>query len=250
MQKLIRLTLSYGLFILLLFSSCGLSQAEEISSLVNKLQNTFNNKQKDQFFNLFSKQIAKDLEKQYSHFIKIFPDAKWTIKLSSPNKGESQLIDILLIGDSNTRLHKYSLISNQKIAIKTQEEKIVAAEILSNYSILQSGSKKLDITTRIPDTVLTGSQYDIDIILNKPLEDRIIAGGLIAVEKKYFDFGKHQDIPLMPMASGGLFKSVRAPLEPGNQIWSALIAHPEGLISITKLVRVISSTDNLIPSKN
>ena len=45
-------------------------------------------------------------------------------------------------------------------------------------------------------------------------------------------------IDLYPLGSGGLFKSVQAPLTPGKQILVALITHPKGIISITKIVQV------------
>ena len=53
------------------------------------------------------------------------------------------------------------------------------------------------------------------------------------------------DIQLRPMGSGGIFKSVKAPLNPGQQRWAAIIAHPEGVISITKMVRIISNKADL-----
>ena len=182
MQKLIRLSLSSGLFIILIFCPSSFAKTEELNSLSNKLESTFNNKKKIEFSNLFSKQISKDLEKKYRYFIKNFSNSKWTIKPSNNPIDNRQSIDVLITGEINTGIHKYSLISNQKLAIKTEKEKIIDIEILSEYSILQSGSNKIEITIQIPDTVLTGSKYDIDIILDKPLENRIIAGDLIAVD--------------------------------------------------------------------
>ncbi len=244
MQKLISLTLYSGFCILLIFCPVSLSQTEEVNSITDKLQNTFNNKLIPEFPNLFSKQIAKDLKKQYIYFMNAFPNAKWIIKPDSKLKGNRQIINILIEGERQTSTHKYSLISNQKLAIETEKGKIINTQLLSNYSIVQSGSNPLEITIQIPDEVLTGSKYDIDIILNKPLEDKIIAGGLIAEDREYFDNKKTKDINLKPIASGGLFKSVRAPLNPGKQTWSALIAHPEGLVTVTKMVRVISNKDD------
>ncbi len=51
---------------------------------------------------------------------------------------------------------------------------------------------------------------------------------------------------LSPMGGGGLFKSVKAPLNEGVQTWAALLAHPDGLISVTKKVRVVSDESDLI----
>ena len=88
----------------------------------------------------------------------------------------------------------------------------------------------------IRDRVLTGSKYDIDIILNKPLEEVIIAGAIKAhQENSFFE----QEISLEPLASGGIFKMTRAPSQPGIQIWSGIIAHPQGIITFTKSIDIV-----------
>ena len=43
---------------------------------------------------------------------------------------------------------------------------------------------------------------------------------------------------IKPDQSGGLFKYIQAPLEPGYQTISAIITHPEGIYSITKKIKV------------
>ena len=43
---------------------------------------------------------------------------------------------------------------------------------------------------------------------------------------------------IKPNQSGGLFKYIQAPLEPGFQTISAIITHPEGIYSITKKIKV------------
>ena len=48
-----------------------------------------------------------------------------------------------------------------------------------------------------------------------------------------------QEILLEPLASGGIFKMTRAPSEPGIQIWSGIIAHPNGMITFTKSIEIV-----------
>ena len=43
------------------------------------------------------------------------------------------------------------------------------------------------------------------------------------------------------MGGGGLFKSVRAPQTPGSQTWALMMVHPDGVVTATKRVRVVSS---------
>ena len=96
--------------------------------------------------------------------------------------------------------------------------------------------KKIDIIFRIPDKVLTGTKYDIDIILNQPLDDDIIAGGIISHQNESY---LKQEINIEPLVSGGIFKTTRSPIKPSTQIWSGIIVHPKGIISFTKSVEIV-----------
>ncbi len=247
MQKLLKSTFSSGLFILLIFHPSSFSQTIDVRSISNRLENTLNNKNKPQFSNLFEAEIAKAIDKQYKEFINAFPNAKWKVKPSKQLKDKRQSIDVEVIGNEEKSGHKYSLFSKQRLAIITKKEKIIHRELLSDFTILKSGGRNITINIGIPDSVLTGSNYDIDIIVKEPLEDSVIAGGLIPLRNSSLSNITNQSIELKPMGSGGIFKSVRAPLEPGIQRWAALIAHSNGLISVTKMVRIVSESRDLIP---
>ncbi len=247
MQKLLKTTFSSGFFLLLAIASCYSSQAKEIRLLTQKLEQTLNGENKSRLYEIVSEEIAKDIQQKYNDFINSFPNAKWTIKPLKKLKDNRQSIELIVTGKKKEGNHKYSLFSKQKLAIDIENGIIIAKEILDEYSILNSNKDKLNITLSIPDTVLTGSNYDIDLILENPLQGRIIAGGLIALPKDSKSNNYSQQIQLTPIGSGGLFKSVRAPFQPGKQRWAALIAHPDGVLSITKSVRVVSSSRDLIP---
>jgi hypothetical protein len=47
------------------------------------------------------------------------------------------------------------------------------------------------------------------------------------------------------MGGGGLFKSVQAPFQPGVQTWAAMLVHPDGVVTVTKRVRVVSDRSEL-----
>ena len=245
-QKSLKFLLISGVFILSIILSSDFSQAREIEVLQQGLEKTFNSKNKNELFNLFSEEIAKDISQRFDAFIKVFPDASWNIKFLKDLKDERKLLEITVKGSKKRHSQNYKLISKQKIAITINNGKVIKKESFSDYSILKSGNKMLDVTVQIPDAVLTGSMYDIDIILEEPLEDSIIAGGLIAISGQKTK-SSEKELELMPMGSGGIFKSARAPLKPGEHRLAALIAHPQGLISITKKIRIVSSPSELKP---
>jgi hypothetical protein len=51
--------------------------------------------------------------------------------------------------------------------------------VISQESLLRSGKRPLQVSMGIPDVVLTGSRYDIDLIVDEPLGQAIVAGGVI-----------------------------------------------------------------------
>ena len=64
----------------------------------------------------------------------------------------------------------------------------------------------------------------------------IIAG---AIKPHQVNSFFEQEILLEPLASGGIFKRTRAPSKPGIEIWSGIIAHPEGIITFTKSIDIV-----------
>ena len=53
------------------------------------------------------------------------------------------------------------------------------------------------------------------------------------------------NLALEPLGGGGLFKMVQAPQRPGVQNWAAMLVHPNGLVTVTKRVRVVSDRSEL-----
>ena len=130
----------------------------------------------------------------------------------------------------------YILESNFDYSYSTINGKIDEGIIKNLFTLIRNDNKKIDINFKIPDKVLTGSKYDIDIILNKPLEEVIIAG---AIKPHQVNSVFEQEISLEPLASGGIFKMTRAPIKSGIQLWSGIIAHPLGMITFTKSINIV-----------
>ena len=89
--------------------------------------------------------------------------------------------------------------------------------------------------------MLTGSRYDIDLIVEEPLGEALVAAGLIDLSPQQVEDQFRPNLPLAPMAGGGLFKTVQAPQLPGTQAWALMLVHPDGVVTATKRVRVVNS---------
>ena len=145
-------------------------------------------------------------------------------------------MQIKVSGEKIVNGEKHKLESNFDYLFSIVNGKIDKGIIKNLFTTIRNDEKKIDISFSIPDKVLTGSKYDIDIILNKPLEEVIIAG---AIKPHQVNSFFEQEIILEPLASGGIFKMTRAPSKPGIQVWSGIIAHPEGIITITKSIDIV-----------
>ena len=118
-------------------------------------------------------------------------------------------------------------------------------EVLAEQSLLHSGAAAVPVTLAIPDAVLTGSRYDVDVIVDQPLGKAVVAGGLLSLTPEQVEQQIRPDLSLEPMGGGGLFKTVQAPQRPGLQNWAAMLVHPQGVITVTKRVRVVSDRNEL-----
>ncbi len=247
MQRLLRVALASAMMLFFQSSSPILSQGLEEQNLGSRIEKGLNQKSVASFEKLFSKESGfNELIIRHKKFRKDFPNAKWLVNIIRQLDDESYLVEVIINGEKGSGGNKYTLSAKQVIEIKTSQDVIIDHRMISSYSITQSSQKPLSITLNIPEEVLTGTKYDVDVILNKPLGNRIIAGGLIALTPEQIKNQESPEIDLEPLGGGGLFKSVQAPLRPGVQNWAALLAHPEGIISVSKMVRVVNREEDLV----
>jgi hypothetical protein len=103
------------------------------------------------------------------------------------------------------------------------------------------------VTLQIPDAVLTGQRYDVDVLLDEPLDGAIAAGGIVELTPEQARSLESPELQLGALGGGGLFRTVQAPLTPGSQTWGVLLVHPQGLVSVSKRVRVVADKAQLRP---
>ena len=139
----------------------------------------------------------------------------------------------------------FSLDARQQLTLITEGGLISGQELRQDQSVLASSREPLAVTLLIPDAVLTGSRYDVDVVLDEPLGDALLAGGLTGLTPLQVREQRSPDIQLEPLGGGGLFKSVQAPFQAGVQTWAAMLVHPDGVITVTKQVRVVNEQSEL-----
>ena len=223
------------LFIYLIFPYSAISENLKVDFIRN-LENSLNERDLRFIKKIFKKNDSQNIPKQFSKIINDFPDSKWKIKKLKSNIPNKNILRIKVSGEKIVNGEKQKLESNFDYLFSMVDGKIDDGIIKNLFTTIRTDEKKINISFRIPDRVLTGSKYDIDIILNDPLEEVIIAG---AIKPHQVNPLFEQEILLEPLASGGIFKMTRAPAEPEIQIWSGIIAHPEGVITFTKSIDIV-----------
>ena len=223
------------LFIYLIFPYSAITETLKIDFIRN-LESSLNKRDLEFIRKNFRINETQNIPKQFSTIINEFPDSKWEIKKLKSNIPNKNILRIKVSGEKIVNGEKHKLESNFDYIFSILNGKIDEGIIKNLFTTIRNDDKKIDITFKIPDRVLTGSKYEIDIILNKPLEEVIIAG---AIKPHQVNSLFEQEILLEPLASGGIFKITRAPSKPGIQIWSGIIAHPEGMITFTKSIDIV-----------
>ena len=204
---------------------------------LRNLENSLNKRDLEFIRKNFSNDENQNIPKQFSKIINDFPDSKWTIKRLKSNISNKEILRIKVLGKKIVNGEEIHILeSNFDYLFSIVNGKIDEGIIKNLFTTIRTDNNKIDIIFKIPDKVLTGSKYDIDIILNKPLEEVIIAG---AIKPHQVNSLFEQEILLEPLVSGGIFKMTRAPTKPGIQLWSGIIAHPLGMITFTKSINIV-----------
>lgn len=230
-----KLGLFIYIFIYLISPKLAITQNTNVDIRKN-LENALNTGNLKLIKNIFKENENLKIQEQFKEIIKDFPNSTWQIKRLSGENSKEKIFNIKVNGNKTVNGEKYFLESNFKYLFSIQNYKINNGNIKNLLTTIRNDQNKIDIIFRIPEKVLTGKKYDIDIILNEPLDGVIIAGGIISHQD---DSYLKQEINIELLASGGIFKTTRASSKPARQIWSGIISHPKGIISFTKSVEIV-----------
>jgi len=176
-----------------------------------------------------------------------FPDARWSVTPGPTLANGRATVQLHVTGSRKQDPFAFSLEADQQLALTWSGGRINGEEILREQSVVRTTSGDLEVTLQVPDAVLTGQRYDVDLIIDQPLQGSITAGGLIALTPEQVKTFETPILPMGPLYGGGLFKTVQAPTSPGAQTWALVLVHPKGIVSVSKRVRVVSDRAQLTP---
>jgi hypothetical protein len=174
-----------------------------------------------------------------------FPDLRWRVSSGAPRRGGQPTVSVKLSGTRREGSTTFRLDAEQLLLLQNEAGRFNRQTVLREQSMLRSGEQAPTVSLLIPDAVLTGQRYDIDVIFDEPLNGALTASGITALTPEQVASLESPTVELSGQEAGGLFKTVQAPLSPGFQTWAVLLVHPRGVISATKRVRVVADRAGL-----
>ncbi len=205
--------------------------------LSNQLEEVLNMRKDDLLKDLFLQKSFKQFNKSYKAFREKYKDAKWSIQPRRNNKNKL-LLDIKILSTREINDQIYNLHTKQTVKIEAYKNKIKEYKVVDEESILNSQKSPLIIKVISPEKVLTGEKYEMNLIIENPLDNSFTASGMIELTNEDNKKISNDIFGIKTNQSGGLFKYIQAPLQPGSQTISAIITHPEGIYLITKKIKV------------
>ncbi|ODH01718.1 hypothetical protein A4S05_27815 [Nostoc sp. KVJ20] len=182
------------------------------------------------------------LEKSLTSLWQRYPKLQYSTKLlSSKPEGNGIIAETetkitgLPSGNGNKLALNATITSRQRI----QGGKIVRQDILSERTLLTSGSKPPQIDIKLPQQVQVGQKYSFDAIVQEPLGDDFLLGTALEEPIKPDKFLNPTSVDLQLLTSGGLFKVGQAPSTPGSQWVSAVILRGNGMTMVTQRLQVV-----------
>ncbi len=209
--------------------------------LVDRLHRALNGNDTEGLAALISEEGAIDpqqLTGRLERLAENFGPLTWQVKQGHPLQDGRARLELLVSGMGTVAGVTYHLDASQALAVSSHQDQILSQEILSEESWVYSSSQRLPVTLLIPDAVLTGQRYDVDVILDEPLENGLLAGGILEVSPQALETMGAPTIQLSALHAGGLFKRVQAPYTPGGQTWTVMLIHPDGTLVASKRVQV------------
>ena len=219
------------------------AHAQLSGALLDQLESALNNGDTSALADLVasSDEIGgSELETRYSQLRRQFPDSQWTLAAGQDLTDGRNTLNVSVVGNGSQDGRDFRLQASQTLAVRSNGLTLGSQEVLAEESIVRSGERDLAVSVLAPDTVLTGQRYDLDVLMDDPLKDATLAGGLTELTEADLLQEESPEIELGALNAGGIFKTIQAPYQAGRQAWAALLLHPEGTVSISRTVRVVN----------
>ena len=181
--------------------------------------------------------LAQGLEQMWENFSQL----TYTTEVESWSEEDG-----LLVAETVTTVEgvqkERGRITNLNSTIRSRQYfddlKLVNQDILTEQSRLTSGNNPPQVEIVAPTTVKTGEKYNFDLIVDRPLEDKVLLGAIKEEKTASNLYLNPTALELEPLAAGGIYKTATAPLLPDSNWVSAILVRGDGITMIAHRVNI------------
>jgi hypothetical protein len=251
LSRSLAISLSIGLSTSTAFSFTPTALAapapDSVTTLIRRVDQAANSRQLPALVENFAPSYTVDgmsrteWQRQISNFWQRYPNLRYRTTLQTwKQEGNALSIETLTeISGSQVQVGKPT-----SIAAKIQSRqrivggKIAQQQILTEQVRSTSGSKPPTVDMVLPDKLRPSEEYNVDVIVQEPLNDDVMMGAINEQAVNSNGYGKPTSYKLELLSTGGLFKTARAPNKVGDYWISAVFVRPDGMTTITRRVHV------------
>lgn len=118
-------------------------------------------------------------------------------------------------------------------------QEITEQEVLSEETVLMSGSNPPTVRINLPNEVGIGQEFIFDAIVLEPLGESRLLGAAIDEAVGVSGYLDPETVNLELLSAGGLFKIGQAPVTPGSRWISAVLVRDDGITMVTRRLQVV-----------
>ena len=161
--------------------------------------------------------------------------------ISATSTPEGWTLDTVITIEGTELNQSRSLRLKSEIhAIQTwNNNQLVRQDIVTERNVVTTGQEPPTLTMNLPAEVQVNERFNLDVILNEPLEEDLVVGAIVDEPITIDGFLSPERPEFEPLLSGGMFKVGRAPAQPDNRWISAVVIRKGGMTSVTQRLRII-----------
>lgn len=221
---------------------------EELTETISGIEAAANDRDLDELLEYYSDDftntdglttdtLAQALEQMWGNYSEL----TYNTEIKSWSQQGDELVaetKTTIKGRQNTEGRTANLNSTIESRQYFKEQQLVRQEILTEQSRLTSGDNPPQVNIVAPNTVNTGEKYNIDLIVNEPLGDRVLLGAVKEDKTSGKLYLNSTTLELEPLPAGGIYKVATAPLLPDSNWLSAILVRGDGITTIVHRVKI------------
>lgn len=221
---------------------------EELKTIISGLEEAANSKDLEGVMEYYSPEFSNadgltnsSLSQALTQVWKNYPQLKYATEIESWSQDGKQLVAETVTRINGVQSNQGRVVQLESVLRSRQyfeDQKLVRQDILSEQTKLTSGDHPPDVKVSAPETVQVGQKYNFDVIVNEPLDNKVLLGAVKEEKTASSLYLNPTALELEPLPAGGIYKVATAPLLPDSNWLSAILVRGDGITMVTQRVNV------------